>query len=229
MKFSSACVSAVLSSAAVTARLLVVNRFDVHSEPNRISNIDGSFEYNNSNNEGATALHPTTDIADYDSSKKEECSPPVTVSKINKIDAGNLPLSSCSSSKKQICIITNVMKSSSSTEKKHGVCTGIHDVPIAYWGTEIPASYLEDTVSTAIPTGNTTTVPKEVSSKMSIFDNNSSSQLSDVEEQLDHYQRQQHQLQQLDGRHLAEADCTCSTGRPEIKKDGADFSGLITD
>jgi hypothetical protein len=63
-------------------------------------------------------------------------------------------------------------------------------------------------------------------------DNNSESQLSDVEEQLDHYQQQQfqqHQLQQLDERHLAEADCTCSGGNPEIKKDVADFRALITD
>jgi surface protein len=241
MMFSRACVSALLAPAAVTARLMVANNLEVHSEPNRISNMDGGFEDSNSKDEGGMASHPTADIADSGSSNKEECSPPVTVSKSNKIDAGNLPLSSCSSLKKQICIIKNVMKSSSSIEKKTGFCTNINDVPIAYWDTsdpsassEIPASYWEDNVPGSIPTGHTTTKPVhgEVPSKISIYDNNSKSQLSDVEEQLDfdrQQQYQQHQLQQLDERHLAALDCssTCSDDRPVINLSGEDFKELI--
>jgi hypothetical protein len=194
MKFSSACVSALLVPAA-TARLSVANRLDVRPEPNRISNIDCGFKNNSSINEGVMTSLPTTDIADSGSSSKEECSPPVTVSKTNKIDAGNLPLSSCSSSKMQICL-KNVMKSSSSMEKT-GVCTDINNVPISYWdssysnasSSDIPVLYWEDAVSAAIPTGHATTQlrPREVLSKISIYDNNSASQLSGVEEQLDHY------------------------------------------
>ena len=185
MKFSPACVSALLAPFLVTAKVSVANRLEVGSEPTRIHNVDGDVENsNNKKDEEVTTVHPTIESAGSSSGgdgDKEGCFPSVTVGKTSKIDAGNLPLSSCSSSKKQICINNDMKQSSSSLEKESGVCTDVNDVPTAYWeSSDIPVSYWEDTVSTTISTGHTSTrpVPGEVLIRTSIYGNNSESQLS---------------------------------------------------
>jgi hypothetical protein len=189
MKFSSACVGFLLAPGAITAKLSagndannkknqqqqqnhltsspylkvkatntykkIANHVEVRYEPNKLHNIE-DIKASRKKNEGTVA--PTPFIED-DAYGKEECVPPVTVSKTSKLDAGNLPLSSCSSSKKQICINVSSsnddMNNSSSSieEKKHGVCTDINNVPTAYWGTskpiassDNPGSYWEDTI-----------------------------------------------------------------------------------
>jgi surface protein len=220
MKFSLACVSAVLAPVVVvTARLASVtndnndydnehrqqqhptiaspssfskvkssntykklaDRLELRYEPNKIHNNDDVVKDDNNNKDDdddddneVKSSTPTTDSTPT-SGDNEECVPPVTVNKNIKLDAGNLPLSSCSSSKKQICINKNssssssnyLKKSSSSIEKKTGVCTDINDVPNAYWGvsnptdsSDIPSSYWdwEDTIiSTSAAHTNTIT------------------------------------------------------------------------
>jgi surface protein len=225
MKFSFACVSAVLAPVVVvTARLASVtndnndydnehkqqdhpqqqqhpaiaspssfskvkssttykklaDRLELRYEPNKIHNNDDVVKDDDNSNKDddddddneVKSSTPTTDSTST-SGDKEECVPPVTVNKNIKLDAGNLPLSSCSSSKKQICINKNsssssnyMKKSSSSIEKKTGVCTDINDVPNAYWGvgnptdsSDIPSSYWdwEDTISTSAAHTNTIT------------------------------------------------------------------------
>jgi hypothetical protein len=132
----------------------------------------------------------TTDF-DPDPDGKEKCVPPITVSKTSKIDAGKIPLSSCSSSKKQICISTNNMKNDhSSIEQKTGVCTDINDVPTTNWGrsdpnasSEIPGSYFEDTIllvsSVTVHTAATKPVLEDYLSKTSIIDDTYAHTLAD--------------------------------------------------
>jgi hypothetical protein len=109
-------------------------------EPNKIHNIH-DVEDNNNNNKKDNPTTGTTDFdpdPDPDPDVKEECVPSITVSEFNKLDGGNIPLSSCSSfSRKQICINNNIninimKKSSSSIDKKTGVCTDINNVPLLF-------------------------------------------------------------------------------------------------
>merc|ERR1712161_29853 len=67
----------------------------------------------------------------------EVCVPPVQVAKSDKLDAGDLPLSSCTS-KKHVCINSNnkekssTSSSSSSFQEETGVCYDIWDLPQTY-------------------------------------------------------------------------------------------------
>jgi hypothetical protein len=187
MRFTSACVRALLAPVVIAAQLSLVKhddhnsehkqqqllfasssfselkpadrvaiRREVRHEPKKIHNIDDDDVKDNNKKKD----NPTTDTTDSKSGSDdmEECVPPITVSTTSKIDVGNIPLSSCSSSKEQICIINNInitKKSSSSIDKKTGVCTDINNVPTTYWAigdpsysSEIPSSYWEDSDAT---------------------------------------------------------------------------------
>ena len=60
MKFSPMCVSTLLAPVLATAKLLVANRLEVHSEPNKIRNVDNDVKDYNKKDEEAAASHPTT-------------------------------------------------------------------------------------------------------------------------------------------------------------------------
>ena len=70
-------------------------------------------------------------------SGEEVCVPPITDAKSDKLDAGNLPMSSCAS-KKHVCINSNNKKkynkstSSSSFQEQTGVCYDIWALPQTY-------------------------------------------------------------------------------------------------
>ena len=97
------------------------HRAEVHYEPNKIYNNDPAGDADADagvdvkvNDKEATdttiavsAVATTTAV-----SGEEECVPPITIPKTSELDAGNLPLSSCSS-KKHICINSNNKKGSS--------------------------------------------------------------------------------------------------------------------
>jgi hypothetical protein len=186
-------------------------RREVRHEPNKIHNIDDEVKNNTKENKGTNSSNPTA--AAFASGDKEECVPPVTVSKTSKLDAGKLPLSSCSSSKKQICINNNdnsinKMISSSSIGKKTGICTDIKDVPTTYWtvgnpsaSSDIPGSYWEDTVSTtAAYTATTTTTTATTSTTTSIIEGNSIKQYEPLYEEDIRYYDDHRNLQDSSGR-----------------------------
>jgi surface protein len=259
MKFSFACVSAVLAPVVVTARFIsvtndlnkykqehpqqqpspstfskvkasttyknLVDRVEVRYEPNKIHNIDDAVKDTNNtdsddDNKGTTSSTPATDSTST-SGGKEECVPPVTVNKSSKLDAGNLPLSSCSSSKKQICISKNnsnsskhVKKSTSSIVKKTGICTDINDVPIAYWddsdpsaSSNIPSSYWEDTISTTTTTTHTTTTTS-IENYEPLYEEDT--------RYYDHHRNLQDSC-----------DAECSLSRPDVSDSPLNFRDLI--
>ena len=64
MKFSPACISTLLAPVLATAKLSVSNSLEVHSEPNKIRNVDGvDIKDNNKGDENATPFHPTPESA----------------------------------------------------------------------------------------------------------------------------------------------------------------------
>jgi surface protein len=153
-----------------------------------------------------------------------ECEPSIILSliKSKKLDAGNLPLSSCSSlssssssSKKKnnnnnnnrmICIDHHSIEKTTDNrivknKKKNGVCVDISDIPMVYLGDDVPDHHNHD-------------LPHD-----------------------DQHQQQQHQ-QLDDKRHRHDrrrvqqvSDCTCNGGRPDVSSNNfygtASFKDLI--
>ena len=177
---------------ATTTYKTLADRLQVLYQPNKIrNNIDDDDTYNDADNhssrmekdKGTTTEVAAANFGNSNYNNKEECVPPVTISRTSSklLDSGNLPLSSCSSSskKKQICIHKNNSNSNSKNsnrnnsssssieQKKTGFCTDINDIPVAYWDDHVSTPnafsykrgslYWEDTGLTTTSTITTTT------------------------------------------------------------------------
>lgn len=160
MKFSLACISAVIAPVAVVAAVgegkesssvqqavndnkkdvLTASSSSFSSSYSRTKNSDVFKRLvqrrdvrDEVRNEPNKLKNVGKDDDDDDDDELTECSP--AVNKNNKIDAGHLPASSCG--EKQICIARDDSKTT-------GVCVSVDDVPASYWETDIYGSSSDD-------------------------------------------------------------------------------------
>jgi len=130
---------------------------DAHAHADGDDNVD--VKVNKMEAAGTTMAVSAAGTTTVAANGEEVCVPPVTVTKFKNLDAGNLPLSSCSS-KKQICINNNKKKesstSSSSVKKQTGVCLDPWAIPSTYMDNsdpnseDVPSTYWGDLSSTGI-------------------------------------------------------------------------------
>ena len=206
--------------------------------------------------EGAGTYTVVTAVSTTDEavSREEVCVPPVPVAKSNKLDAGDLPLSSCAS-KKHVCINTNNKEkcnTSSSFQQETGVCYDIWVLPEMYMDRGSPrneaapntSTYWEDTSSTGSAASyflymeDTVALYKEHSlddEAGNYVDTSTTIVHHSFYEDGDMYKHDHGDRPYATDRHLEERDARCDgicgtdeNNCPLVNVDGVEFRNVIT-